>query len=374
MKIPNASQRIEITTGTIAKAILLVIAAWAAFMLKDIILVVLTAVVIASAAEPAVAWLMKRGIPRVISAIVTYGVIAAMLIGAFYTVVPQFLQDTSEFLGSVPQYIESSSLWNPLGENATEQSKQVAANISQGIQNVAQKKLFINATGGTTDQYSIQGVLQSIDEAISSVSAGFVHSASSVFGGVLSFILIVVLSFYLAVQEDGVEKFLRVVIPDSEESYIINIWRRTKTKIGLWMQGQIVLAILVGLLVYLGLMVLGVKNALLFAVLAALLETIPLFGPIIAAIPAVAASYSDGGTSSALIVAGLYLIIHQFENHLIYPLVVKKIVGVPPILVILSLLVGFKLAGFLGIILSVPASSMLVEFIDDMEKKRKVAA
>ena len=100
------------------------------------------------------------------------------------------------------------------------------------------------------------------------------------------------------------------------------------------------------------------------------METIPLFVPIIAAIPAVAASYVDGGTSSALVVAGLYLIIHQFENHLIYPLVVKKIIGVPPIVVILSLLIGFKLAGFLGLLLSVPLSSMLIEFVDDIQKRK----
>jgi predicted PurR-regulated permease PerM len=123
--------------------------------------------------------------------------------------------------------------------------------------------------------------------------------------------------------------------------------------------------------VYLGLTVLGVRNALLFAVLAAVLETIPLFGPIISSIPAIAASYSDSGTSAALIVTGLYLIIHQFENHLIYPLVVKKIVGIPPILVILALIIGWKLAGFLGLILSVPVASLIVEFIDDMDKKKK---
>ncbi len=376
--LPQGATRIEITTRTIAKAILLVIATWMVFELKDIILVVLTAVVIASAVEPGIAWFIKRRIPRVFGALITYAIIGSLLVGAFYTIVPKLLQDTSEFLNSVPQYIDSASLWNPLGEEKTEVSKQKAVAISQGIQTVAQKRLLSVATSNgssvSAGVVSVQGAIQSIDEAISSVSAGFVHSASSVFGGVLAFILIVVLSFYLAVQEDGVEKFLRVIIPDADESYVIHLWRRVRIKIGLWMQGQIVLALLVGLLVYLGLMVLGVKNALLFAALAALLETIPLFGPIIAAIPAVAASYNDGGTTSALIVAGLYLVIHQFENHLIYPLVVKKIVGVPPILVILSLLVGYKLAGFLGIILSVPAASMLIEFIDDMEKRRKVAA
>ncbi|HVU06427.1 MAG TPA: AI-2E family transporter [Candidatus Paceibacterota bacterium] len=366
----NPGTRIEITTGTIARAILLALLTIAMFALKDIILVVLTAVVIASAIEPGIHWLMDKKIPRIFSALIIYGAVAALVVSAFYTVIPRLLEDTSEFLSSVPQYIESSSLWNPLGNPANEPTSVVAANISHGVQTTAQNKLLITATGVQPDEYSIQGVLQSIDEAISSVSAGFVHSASSVFGGVLSFILIVVLSFYLAVQEDGVEKLMRVIIPDPDESYAINLWRRVRTKIGLWMQGQIVLALLVGILVYLGLLVLGVKNALLFAVLAAALEMIPLFGPILAAVPAVAASYNDGGTSSALIVAGLYLIVHQFENHLIYPLVVKKIVGVHPILVIISLLVGYKLAGFLGIILSVPASTLLVELIDDMERGR----
>ncbi len=360
--------RIEITTGTIVKAILLVITAIVLFTLKDLVLVVLTAVVIASSVEPFIQWFMKRRIYRVFSAIIVYAIIGAILTGSFYTFVPRLLQDSSEFLSMVPQYLESSSLWNPLDEATTEKSGVVATTMAQGI---TESRMAFTDTGASID--SVRGAVQSINEAINSVSAGFVHSASSVFGGVLSFILIAVLSFYLAMQEDGVEKFLRIVIPDKNEGYVIDLWKRTQTKIGLWMQGQIVLALLVGILVYLGLTVLGIKNALLFAALAAFMETIPLFGPIIAAIPAVAVAYTAGGATSGFIVAGLYLIIHQFENHLIYPLVVKKIVGVPPILVILSLLVGFKLAGFLGIILSVPVSAMLVEFIDDLQKDKKVA-
>ncbi|HVT75112.1 MAG TPA: AI-2E family transporter [Candidatus Paceibacterota bacterium] len=361
---------IQITTGTIARLILLVLATIAIFALKDVVLVVLTAVVIASAIEPAVHWLIDKKIPRVFSAIIIYAGVGGLLVSTFYTVVPKLLQDTSEFLSSVPQYIESSSLWNPFGETAKEPVPVVATNVSLGIQTTAQNKLLIDATGAKPDEYSVQGVLQSLDEAINSVSVGFVHSASSLFGGALSLVLIVVLSFYLAVQEDGVEKLLRVIIPDPDESYAIKLWRRVRTKIGLWMQGQVVLALLVGMLVYLGLLLLGVKNALLFAVFAAALEMIPLFGPIIAAVPAVASAYNDMGASSAFMVAGLYLIVHQFENHLIYPLVVKKIVGIHPVLVILALLVGYKLGGFLGIILSVPTSVLLVEWIDDVERRR----
>ncbi|MBI5134518.1 MAG: AI-2E family transporter [Candidatus Taylorbacteria bacterium] len=362
----NGTARIEITTGTIVKAILLIVTTFALFSLKGIVLVVLTAVVIASSLEPMIKWFMRRGVYRVFSALIVYALIASVLVGAFYTLVPQFLQDTSAFLNSVPEYLESTELWNPLGAEKTEESKEIAMSVARGIEEGQQA-----IQSPRSDDFSIQGALQGINEAITAVSAGFVHSASSVFGGIISFFIIIALSFYLAVQDDGVEKFLRVVIPASKESYVIGLWRRTQTKIGLWMQGQLVLAILVGILVYLGLMVLGVKNALLFAVLAAFLEMIPLFGPIIAAVPAVASVYLDGGATSAFIVAGLYLIIQQFENHLIYPLVVKKIVGIPPILVILSLLVGFELAGFLGIILSVPVASMLMELIDDMQKDKR---
>lgn len=361
---PPRSFNIEINTGTIAKAIFLVIMTYMLFLLKDIVLVILTAIVIASSIEPLTRWFVRRSIPRIFAVLIIYALMGGTLFGAFYAFVPTLLRDTSEFLSSVPEYIDTVSLWNPLGADETVQTQAVATSFAQDLNTTR------TAIQDPTGNVSIQSVVQGIDEAVASVSAGFVHSASSVFGGVLSFMLIIVLSFYLAVQEDGIANFLRIVTPRKQEAYILDLWKRTQAKIGLWMQGQVILAVLVGVLVYLGLTVLGVKNALLFAVLAALLETIPLFGPIIAAIPAVAAATGVDGASGGLLVAGLYLIIHQFENHLIYPLVVKKIVGVPPILVIISLLIGFKLAGFLGIILSVPLASMLVEFIDDVHKRK----
>ena len=366
MEVPK-NFNIEISASTIIKVLFIFLLAWFLFVLKDLVLVVLTAVVIASAVEPPTQWLMRRGISRVFSVVVVYALLAVLLAGIVYTFIPLLLRDTSDFLSSVPTYIDKVSLWNPFGEDVADTGKIVATNFATGIE---QSKMAFQATTG--DSTSIQGVIANINDTLSHVSQGFVQTASSVFGGVLGFILIAVLSFYLAVQENGVEKFLRIVTPLSRERYVLDLWKRTQKKIGLWMQGQLVLALLVGVLVFLGLTVLGVENALLFAVLAALLEIIPLFGPIIAAIPAVASAYSDGGASAGLLVIGLYLIIHQFENHLIYPLVVTKIVGVPPILVILSLLVGFKLAGFLGIVLSVPASVILVEMLDDVARRKTV--
>jgi predicted PurR-regulated permease PerM len=163
---------------------------------------------------------------------------------------------------------------------------------------------------------------------------------------------------------------LRLVTPVEHEQYVVSLWRRSQDKIGKWMQGQLLLGLIVGVLLYLGLVILGVPYALLLAVLAAIFELIPVFGQILAALPAIAVAFGDGGVTAALLVLGLYLIVQQFESNLIYPLVVKKIVGVPPLLVILALLIGAKLAGFLGILLSVPIAAALQEFINDIQKKK----
>ncbi|MDP3726617.1 MAG: AI-2E family transporter, partial [bacterium] len=173
----------------------------------------------------------------------------------------------------------------------------------------------------------------------------------------------------LSVQEKGIETFLRLVSPLRHEKRIISLWHRSQTKIGLWMQGQLLLGLIVGILVYLGLTILGVPYAFLLAVLSAVFEIIPMFGPILASVPAIALGFTES-ISLGLMVFGLYVIIQQFENHLIYPLVVRKVVGVSPILVIISLVIGAKLAGFLGILLAVPVAAALMELADDMQKEK----
>ena len=163
---------------------------------------------------------------------------------------------------------------------------------------------------------------------------------------------------------------MRIVTPSREEVYIIDLWRRAQAKIGKWMQGQIMLGVLVGILVYLGLTILGVKYALSLALLAVIAEIIPIFGPIIAAVPAVILGFLDSITLG-LMVLGLYVIIQQFENHLIYPLVVRKLSACRR-LSLSSLLIGGQLAGFLGILLAVPVAAVVLECAEDMQKKKRI--
>ncbi len=372
MEIEKEKFTISITPGTIVKGILIVLLFWFLFFIKDLVLVLLVSIVIASGTEPLISWFRKFHISRLPAAIISYLVIFGIFGTILFSFVPPILGEASDFLGALPSYLNSTALWNPISSNDVTNSQKTVENLQEGINNPGEviRDGVSQIKPANSSSFGIGDLVKGVQNLLSNTSDGFVKILSAVFGGVLSFILIVVLSFYFLVQEDGIAKFLQLITPVRHEKYIVGLWKRSEIKIARWMQGQILLGLLVGVLVYLGLMILGVKNALLLSVVTGILEIIPVFGPILASIPAILTAFMGGGATAALLVAGLYLVVQQFENHLIYPLVVKKITGVSPILVILSLIVGAKLAGFLGIILSVPFISAFMEFIDDIEKKK----
>jgi predicted PurR-regulated permease PerM len=360
---------ISISAGTVIKTIIIVILTFFLYKMLDLVLVVLAAIVIASAIEPLIKWFEKYKVRRLFSVIITYITVVLIFSGLLYFFVPPVLDEASSLLSTAPKYLDSVTLWNPLNDAKLIDTGRVVGGISDGLN--GGKQILGGLSSGLTDTSSAFGdVIAKFKSLTANTSDGLINIASGIFGGVFSFILMIVLSFYLAVQEGGVEKFLRIITPVKKEAYIIDLWKRSQRKIGYWMQGQLLLGIVVGVLVYLGLMVLGVQNALILAVLAGLLEIIPYFGPILSAIPAIMFGFVGGGVTMGLLVLGLFVIIQQFENHLIYPLVVKKVVGVSPIIVILALIVGAKLAGFLGILLSVPITSVIMEFIDDVQKDK----
>lgn len=144
------------------------------------------------------------------------------------------------------------------------------------------------------------------------------------------------------------------------------------------MQGQLILMGIVFLLVLVSLSVLkiflgdSIKNILLIALIAGFMEFIPVIGTFISTIVAFLLSFISGGFGVALIVVLTFTIIHQIESHVLYPAVIKKIIGIPPLLVIISLLAGIELAGLIGIILSIPMSVLIVEFIDDRSKREEI--
>lgn len=335
---------ISITAGTIVKTLIILTLAYFIFRLFNVVLIVLTAIVIASAVEPGVHSLARK-IPRVLAVLLIYLLLLGTFFIIFYFFLPSVLSDFATFLSSLPQYLETFNRTGAFDQYAHILGIPAPSTIS-AIEIMDSVRSLFNLGGAFGNAFS---------------------AASQIFGGVVSFVLIVVFSFYFAVIETGVDDFLRIVTPRHYQAYVLGLWKRSQHKIGLWMQGQLILALLMGVLVYLGLTILGVPHALVLAVIAGVFEIIPVFGPTLSAVPAVTVAFVGGGATLGLLTVALYVIAQQFENHLIYPLVVTRVVGVPPLLVILGLIVGAELAGFLGIILSVPVAATLQEFVHDIE-------
>jgi predicted PurR-regulated permease PerM len=342
--------KIAITTGSWVRGVIVVVLAYAFFQVSQFILVLIAAIVLASAIEPVTLWARRRNIPRLPTVVFVYIVTAIFLAGFFYFLLLPLIGEVSSFIKTLTIY--SNSVVN--------------GSVLSGM--FQTQNIF-----GGLDTPALIGELNTyLNEFAGFLSQGVFSTASFIFGGVVSFVLMIVLSFYLAVQDDGITKFLKVITPLKHENYMVNLWRRSQVKIGRWMQGQLILGVLVMVLVYMSLLILGVPHALLLAVVAGVLELIPLFGPVLAAIPAIFVAYTSGGATVALIAAGLYILIQQLENHVLYPLVVKKVVGVPPMVSILALVIGGQLAGFLGLLVSVPVAAVIMEFLSDLEQ-RKIA-
>lgn len=340
---------VTISFGTIAKTTFFIILLWILWQLLDLVLVVLTAVVIASAIEPAARWLIKYRVPRVLAVLLIYLLVFSVLAVIAVFFIPPLLGELSSLSTTLPNYIDR-------------------INSSESVGAVGE------FTGILPDNFanslSVGEAIKTVSEQLNKISGNVFSLISAVFGGALSFLLIVVMSFYLAVQEKGIENFLGIITPVRYEKYVIDLWHRSQTKIGLWMRGQLILALLVGVLVYLALTVFGIRYALLLAVIAAIFELIPIFGPILASIPAILIALVSGGASQAFIVVILYVIIQQFENQLLYPLVVRQVVGVPSIIAIIALIAGGTLAGLLGVILSIPLAAILMELFNDLDREK----
>ena len=341
--------RISITAGTIFTALFIVIGAFVFWQLRNLALLVLTAIVIASAIEPMIAFFIRHRVPRFVAALSVYVLVFGSLFVLLYFFFPPIIADAAGFLSALPQYLETLT-------------------VPTSLSGLAHATNFIGS--GQETQSALQALL-ALQSAFNASSSGVLQLFITFFGGIFSLILVIALSFYLALQDTGVDDFLRLVLPAEHEDYAVDLWKRSQKKIGLWMQGQVLLSVIVGVLVYLGLLIIGIPYALLLSVFTAAAEIIPVFGSLLAGTFAVIVSFSQGGLPLALIVAGLYVVVNQFESNLIYPLIVKKVVGVPPLLVIVALIAGYTLAGFLGVLLSVPMAAVLLEFLTDFDKRKR---
>jgi predicted PurR-regulated permease PerM len=343
---------ISITTGTMVRAVLVLLGVFLLWYLRDLLLVVLTSIVIASFVESAIPHFRKIGVGRVFGIVILYVSTLLVLAGIFYLFAPLLITELYNFSTFISSYIPGVSFLHFFQNEAFSGAKDMVSALSSN---------FSLAT------------LVSVSKAfIVNLSGGFFTAFSIAFGSIFNFILIILISFYLSIEGRGIENFLRIIFPIQHEDYVVDLWNRSSRKIALWMKGQVVLGLVVAVLIYLVLSLLGIEYALLLAIIAGVMELVP-YGILVSLIPAFTFSYLSGGLSSALVVTAVYLIVHQFEVFLFAPLIIKRIVGLSPIVIILSVLIGFELSGIWGAVLAIPVAVIAMEFISDIEKHKTLA-
>lgn len=336
-------QYLHISTWTIVRFLGIILGLVFLYFIRDILAIVLFAVIVASSMEPLIRWLAQYKFPRILSVILIYLALVGLATVLFFLIVPVLSDELSGF----------SSSYSIFERKIIGEVKKIG---------------ILPFSSFLTD--TIKDFISAPASYLAQTGGGIINFTTSIFGGVFSFLLLIIISFYLAAQEKGIESFLRLVMPLEYEPYIIDLWERSQRKLGRWFRGQLLLGAIVGVLIFLGLTILGVNYALVLAIIAAIFEIIPIVGPILAAVPAVAVSFLQYPQLSLFVIA-LYFVVQQVESHLIIPIVMQRVVGLSSLMVVLALLIGAKLGGILGILLSVPITTVLVEFINDIDKKKR---
>jgi len=335
------NQKLDISTASVFRAVLVVLSFVLLYLLSDVVVILLFSIVVASAVSPFASWFQKHGIPRIISVLALYLMVLAAVAVLSSLVLPSVLDQLSSMSAYIPKF-----------------TNQLTTSLDT-VQRGAPKYFDFVA--------ELQNIVEMLSGYLQQFSQSAFNLAIGAFGGLFSFIAIIVISFYLSVMKNGIQNFLAAIVPERYEEYITDLWRRVEIKVGLWLQGQMLLALIVGLLVFVGLTLLQVKFALVFAILAMVLEIIPIAGPVLAAIPAILMAYIQSPTLGLWVLV-MWVVIQQAENHLLVPLVLGKTTGMHPVVVILAILIGAQLAGIVGALLGVPVATIIVELLEDMAR------
>ncbi len=319
---------IAISTGTILKFFAVVLILAFLWFVRDVVAIVIVSVLLAALIDPFADWFQKHRIPRGIAVLVIYVVLLLLLALVSILIVPPFVEQITALVTNFGY------------------ADQVGAYLEQ-IRAFAVEQEF-----GNLSEFS-----GAFNQVLATLS-GFV-------GAIVATVLVLVLTFYMVVEEKAARSFFKSVAPKKSEPHLAKLLAKMQNKVGAWLRGQIVLGLIVGVASYVGLTLLGVKYALVLAIIAGLFEIVPYIGPTVAAIPAVVLAFIQDPFKGVLVLI-LYIAIQQLENNILVPKIMQKVTGLNPIISIVALLVGVKVAGIVGAILAVPVAAMIAVLLEDV--------
>ena len=334
---------LDISIGTIFRIVLVIAFIALLLLLWKIVAGLFLAIIIAAALEPIIRFLGKWHIPRPVSVVGAYLFGLMVLGGVAYLIFPNLFFEFRDLSSTLPdRYAE------------------LIRSFNQQIGILALPE--VNGEG-------LGNFFENLRDQMGLATSDFFSFAFSVFGGVISVVLMFVISFYLSLQENGIEKFLASIVPKDHREYTLDLWNRIQHKLSKWVQAQLILMLFVAFTLFPIFWALGIKYALTLALLAALFEVIPVIGPIIAGIILFFFILLQA-PSLAVIAVIIYILLQQVQAHLVVPAVVSRALGINPVIIILLLIVGGTLAGFWGAILAIPLGAVVGELLKDLRVKR----
>lgn len=331
----NPALQIEITGKTILFTIGVLV--FLAFIknLTDVFINLFIAFILMSSLKPSVDWLETKRVPRSVASVLVILLSMSLIFVGFYFALPPLVVQSVDFV----VYL----------------SRQLFMALQQLDQQLTLR-----------DVLTVPNLTQQIPNITNILTRAFV----SVFGNILNLLSLFFFTLYFLLDIKQLETIVRRFLATRQANFVLETISSVEKQLGLWMRAELLLMLIIGLLSYLGLTLLKVNYALPLAVIAGMLEVFPIVGPVVSAIPA----FIVGATSSWLLgvaVIALYIIIQQLENNLIVPIVMKKAIGIPPLAVLISVLIGQKLAGVVGIVLAVPFVATLTIIFKEIFKYKE---
>ncbi len=339
----TVNEHIEVGTKVLLRAALLLAVAYIIYLLRDVVILVLLAVLTAAALVPAIARLQRFGLSRTAAVIISYSFlffIGVVLLAVFF---PLFFSEIKQFLQNFPEY-----------------TKRLDA-FMNGIE-IYSRSIGIE---WSKDEFS-----QGIEENISQWFSQIFSTTVNVFQGFIHFIGYFFLALYLSLEEKGIEKFFLLMTPKEYHAQALSIANRMQGKVSQWLFGQMLLMLIAFAIYYIGLSLIGVPYALAIALFGGLMEMLPYVGPILAAVPAIVIGLLSSPVLGASALA-FYIVAHQVEAHIVAPQVMKHSAGLNPVALIVAILIGLELGGPLGIVLAVPITMILSVFVEDLLLKKE---
>ena len=330
----NKEKILDISWKTILKIAVAVLSFYFVYLIRDILVWFLFALIISILFNPAIDFFQKRRVPRILSVIFIYCSIFTAMTFFIYFTVPNFISEIQHFSQFFPEYFEKiSPTFKTLGIQAFEN-------------------------------------IDVFTSALTDLSGNVFNAMFAIFGGIFSTLFVMMVAIFLSLEEKMMERGLTLFFPKKYETYVLSLWSECQKKVSKWFLSRIAACLFVGVLSCVSFLILDVQYPFSLALLSGVLNFIPFMGPLITAFLLLLIVGIDS-ISKALFVLVAFSVIQLIENSILTPALLKKCLGIPPALLLLTLAIGGALWGPLGAILCVPLGGILFEFVRDFLRKKR---